>query len=182
MNLRKMALGPLLALLVALPVLAADAPRTSIRSSRRRPAWPTWSAGWRSRRRSTSSPAPRPRVERLGVPEYDYWNESLHGVARAGRATVFPQAIGLAATFDPDLMGRVATAISDEARAKHNASVRAGFRQRYRGPDLLDPEHQHLPRPALGPGSGDLRRGPLPHGPDGERLRAGAAGGSTRAT
>jgi beta-glucosidase len=52
-------------------------------------------------------------VERLGIPEYNWWNEALHGVARAGRATVFPQAIGLAATWDTDLMLRVATVISD---------------------------------------------------------------------
>src|SRR5690242_15257142 len=55
-------------------------------------------------------------VERLGVPAYNWWNECLHGVARAGRATVFPQTIGLAATWDTDLTLRVATAISDEAR------------------------------------------------------------------
>ena len=59
-----------------------------------------------------------PAIPRLGVPAYDWWNESLHGVARNGVATVFPQAIGLAATFDEDLMGRVARAIADEARAK----------------------------------------------------------------
>ena len=61
-----------------------------------------------------------PAIERLGIPAYNWWNESLHGVARAGRATVFPQAIGLAATWDTDLMFRVATDISDEARAKHH--------------------------------------------------------------
>ncbi len=61
-----------------------------------------------------------PAIPRLGVPAYHWWNEALHGVARNGVATVFPQAIGLAATWDPELMGRVATAISTEARAKHN--------------------------------------------------------------
>ncbi len=69
-------------------------------------------------------------VERLGVPDYNWWNECLHGVARAGVATVFPQAIGLAATFDLDLMRRIATAISDEARAKHHDFVRRGLRGR----------------------------------------------------
>ena len=59
-----------------------------------------------------------PAIPRLGVPAYEWWNEALHGVARAGAATVFPQAIGLAATFDPRLMHEVATAISDEARAE----------------------------------------------------------------
>lgn len=72
-------------------------------------------------------------IERLGVPEYNWWNECLHGVARNGRATVFPQAIGLAATFDEDLAFRVASAISDEARAKFNASVAMGNRGQYAG-------------------------------------------------
>src|SRR4030066_252272 len=61
-------------------------------------------------------------VPRLDIPEYDWWNECLHGVARAGKATVFPQSIGLAATFDTDLMHRIGTAIADEARAKYNAA------------------------------------------------------------
>jgi len=64
-----------------------------------------------------------PAIERLGVPAYNWWNECLHGVGRAGTATVFPQAIGLAATWNPDLMRRVAVAISDEARAKHHAAL-----------------------------------------------------------
>ena len=58
-----------------------------------------------------------PAIERLGVPAYNYWNEALHGVARAGVATVFPQAIGLAAAFDEEMMGEVADVISTEARA-----------------------------------------------------------------
>lgn len=65
-----------------------------------------------------------PAIERLGIPAFDWWSEGLHGVGRAGRATVFPQAIGLAATWSPDLVYRVAEAISSEARAKHHAAVR----------------------------------------------------------
>lgn len=72
-------------------------------------------------------------IERLGVPEYNWWNECLHGVARNGRATVFPQAIGLAATFDKNLANRVATAISDEGRAKFNAAIALENRSRYAG-------------------------------------------------
>lgn len=72
-------------------------------------------------------------VERLGIPEYNWWNEALHGVARNGRATVFPQAIGLAATFDTKLANRIATAISDEGRAKFNAAIALGNRGRYAG-------------------------------------------------
>ena len=62
---------------------------------------------------------PAAAIPRLDVPEYNWWNECLHGVARAGIATVFPQAIGLAATWNNDLMHQVAVAISDEARAGH---------------------------------------------------------------
>lgn len=61
-------------------------------------------------------------VERLGIPDYDWWNEALHGVARSGKATVFPQAIGLAATFDPDEHLKTFTIISDEPRATLNAA------------------------------------------------------------
>lgn len=63
-----------------------------------------------------------PAISRLGIPAYDWWSESLHGVARNGVATVFPQAIGLAATFDEELIGRVARAIADEARVKFEAA------------------------------------------------------------
>ena len=58
-----------------------------------------------------------PAIERLGIPAHNYWNECLHGVARSGVATVFPQAIAMAASFDTELMNKVATVISDEARA-----------------------------------------------------------------
>jgi beta-glucosidase len=64
-----------------------------------------------------------PAIPRLGIPAYDWWSESLHGVARNGTATVFPQIIGLAATFDEDLMRRVAEAIAEEARAKFDAAA-----------------------------------------------------------
>lgn len=61
-----------------------------------------------------------PAIERLNIPEYNYWNEALHGVARAGVATVFPQAIGLAATFDDQLINDIADVIGTEGRAKYN--------------------------------------------------------------
>ena len=73
-----------------------------------------------------------PGINRLGIPPYDWWNECLHGVARAGRATVFPQTIGLAATFNRALIRRVAEAISDEARVKHRGAREAGNHGRYR--------------------------------------------------
>ena len=65
-----------------------------------------------------------PAIERLGIPAYNWWNEALHGVARAGTATVFPQAIGLAAMFDEDLQEKIADVISDEARAKYTGQSR----------------------------------------------------------
>jgi beta-glucosidase len=74
-----------------------------------------------------------PAIERLGIPAYNWWNECLHGVGRAGLATVFPQAIGLAATWNSELMCRIATAISDEARAKHHEALRRDIRQIYSG-------------------------------------------------
>ena len=78
-------------------------------------------------------------IPRLGVPAFPWWNEALHGVARAGRATVFPQAIGLAATWDADLMRRVATAIADEARAMHHAAEKRGKRNLYQGLTFWSP-------------------------------------------
>jgi beta-glucosidase len=80
-----------------------------------------------------------PAIERLNIPEYNWWNEALHGVARNGRATVFPQAIAFGATFDEDLILRVGTAISDEARAKYNESIKIGNRNRYAGLTFWSP-------------------------------------------
>ncbi|MCJ7649826.1 MAG: hypothetical protein MUP85_14530, partial [Candidatus Lokiarchaeota archaeon] len=68
-------------------------------------------------------------IERLNMPKYDWWSEGLHGVGFAGIATVFPQAIGLAATFDLELMSEVSKAISDEGRAKHHEAVRNNQRK-----------------------------------------------------
>ena len=80
-----------------------------------------------------------PAIERLGIPKYNWWNEALHGVARAGHATVFPQAIGMAATFDEDLMLNVATTISDEGRAKHHYFEDHGAREMYTGLTFWSP-------------------------------------------
>jgi beta-glucosidase len=91
-------------------------------------------------------------IPRLGVPAYDYWNECLHGVARAGKATVFPQAIGLAATFDEDLIFRVATAISDEARAKHQYFLSNNVRSIYTGLTFWTPNINIFRDPRWGRG------------------------------
>ncbi len=93
-----------------------------------------------------------PAVERLGVPAYNWWNECLHGVAWAGVATVFPQAIGLAATWNPDLMFRVATAISDEGRAKHHEFVRNGLRGIFQGLTFWSPNVNLFRDPRWGRG------------------------------
>jgi beta-glucosidase len=80
-----------------------------------------------------------PAIERLGIPQYNWWNEGLHGVARAGLATVFPQGIGLASTWNTSLIYRMAKAISDEARAQHHEAVRQGVRDLYTGLTLWCP-------------------------------------------
>mgnify|MGYP005836709645 CR=1 FL=1 len=95
---------------------------------------------------------PAKAIERLGIPQYNWWNECLHGVARAGRATVFPQAIGMAASFDTDLMYKVATAISDEARAKHHQAVKQGNRTIYCGLTYWSPNINIFRDPRWGRG------------------------------
>ncbi|MCL2127667.1 MAG: glycoside hydrolase family 3 C-terminal domain-containing protein [Treponema sp.] len=91
-------------------------------------------------------------IARLGIPEYNWWNECLHGVARAGIATVFPQAIALAATFDEGFVQEVAGAISDEARAKYNEAVRQGNRGQYWGLTFWTPNINIFRDPRWGRG------------------------------
>ncbi|MAT96110.1 MAG: glucan 1,4-alpha-glucosidase [Anaerolineaceae bacterium] len=93
-----------------------------------------------------------PAIERLDIPAYNWWNEALHGVGRAGVATVFPQAIGLAATWNPDLMSRIAAAIADEARAKHNEALRRGIRDIYTGLTFWSPNINIFRDPRWGRG------------------------------
>ncbi|HEY1284013.1 MAG TPA: glycoside hydrolase family 3 C-terminal domain-containing protein [Steroidobacteraceae bacterium] len=93
-----------------------------------------------------------PAIPRLGIPSYEWWNEALHGVARSGAATVFPQAIGLAATFDTRLMHDVATAIGDEGRAKHHQAERRGQRARYQGLNFWSPNINIFRDPRWGRG------------------------------
>lgn len=91
-------------------------------------------------------------VPRLGIPAYNWWNEGLHGVARAGRATVFPQAIGMAATFNDDLLHEVANAISTEARAKYNLSTQQGRHLQYMGLTFWSPNINIFRDPRWGRG------------------------------
>lgn len=91
-------------------------------------------------------------ISRLGVPEYEWWNEALHGVARAGIATVFPQAIGMAATFNDKLIFNIADVISTEARAKHNEALRHNDFGRYKGLTFWSPNINIFRDPRWGRG------------------------------
>jgi beta-glucosidase len=93
-----------------------------------------------------------PAIEHLGIPAYNWWNEALHGVARNGIATVFPQAIGLAATWDTGLMYKVSTIISDEARAKYNKAISMNQRGIYQGITLWAPNINIFRDPRWGRG------------------------------
>ena len=93
-----------------------------------------------------------PGIERLGVHPYNWWNEGLHGVARSGLATVFPQAVGFAATWNDSLIFRMATVISDEARAKHHAYARKNSWARYQGLTIWSPNINIFRDPRWGRG------------------------------
>lgn len=93
-----------------------------------------------------------PAIPRLGVPAYNWWNEALHGVARAGTATVFPQAIGLAAGFDEDMHRDIADTIATEGRAKYNMQARHGDRDIYKGLTFWSPNINIFRDPRWGRG------------------------------
>ena len=93
-----------------------------------------------------------PAIERLGVPEYNWWNEALHGLARGGTATSFPQAIGLAAMFDDELLEKIGEAVSTEARAKYNALSAEGDRDIYHGLTVWSPNVNIFRDPRWGRG------------------------------
>mgnify|MGYP002514757603 CR=1 FL=1 len=91
-------------------------------------------------------------IDRLGVPFYDWWSEALHGIARAGLATVFPQTIGMASSFDDQLIEEVFTATSDEARAKYVDFIKKGSRKRYQGLSVWTPNINIFRDPRWGRG------------------------------
>lgn len=91
-------------------------------------------------------------INRLNIPEYNYWNEALHGVARAGTATVFPQSIGLAAMFDPEGLKKIGDAVATEGRAKHNEYARLGDRDIYKGLTFWSPNVNIFRDPRWGRG------------------------------
>ena len=121
-----------------------------------------------------------PAIERLGIPQYNWWNECLHGVGRAGVATVFPQAIGLAATWNPDLMSQIATAISDEARAKHHEAARRDLRVIYSGLTFWSPNVNIFRDPRWGRGQETYGEDPYLSARMGVTFVQGLQGGDAR--
>jgi beta-glucosidase len=115
-------------------------------------------------------------VERLGVPAYNWWNEACHGVGRNGRATVFPQVIGLGATWNRALLQRVASTIADEARAKHHAAIAAGRRGQYQGLTFWTPNINIFRDPRWGRGQETFGEDPLLTGELGGAMVRGLQG------
>ena len=91
-------------------------------------------------------------IERLGIKEYNWWNEALHGIARSGLGTVFPMPIGMAASFDKDALHDVFVAVSDEARAKNTKAVQEGSYKRYQGLTVWTPNINIFRDPRWGRG------------------------------
>jgi beta-glucosidase len=105
---------------------------------------------------------PAQGVSRLNIPAYNYWNEALHGVGRNGRATVFPQAIGMAATWDKELIHRIASAVGDEGRAKYHAALRRnGYTDQYQGLTFWSPNVNIFRDPRWGRGQETWGEDPL---------------------
>jgi beta-glucosidase len=122
-----------------------------------------------------------PAIPRLNIPSYDYWSEALHGVARNGRATVFPQAIGLAATWNPALVQRVASAIGDEARAKYHEAVRRhGFSGHSQGLNVWSPNINIFRDPRWGRGQETWGEDPFLTGEMGAAFVRGIQGNHPR--
>ena len=117
-----------------------------------------------------------PAIGRLGIPAYNWWNEALHGVARAGTATVFPQAIGMAAAFDPDLMEEIGSAIAEEGRAKYNAQSAHGDRDIYKGLTFWSPNVNIFRDPRWGRGHETYGEDPYLTGRLGVRFIKGLQG------
>jgi len=117
-----------------------------------------------------------PAIERLGVPAYNWWNEACHGIGRNGRATVFPQVIGLGATWNRELILRVADTIADEARAKHHAAIAAGRRGQYQGLTFWTPNVNIFRDPRWGRGQETFGEDPYLTGELGAAMVKGLQG------
>lgn len=121
------------------------------------------------------------KIERLGVDEYNWWGEALHGVARSGRATIFPQAIGLGATFDVDLMNKIGDAISDEARAINNHLLDQGKTQiQYQGLTFWSPNVNIFRDPRWGRGQETYGEDPFLTGTLGASFIKGLQGSDSK--
>ena len=121
-----------------------------------------------------------PAIPRLGIPAYHWWNEALHGAARTGVATVFPQSMAMAATFDKDLQFRVADAISTEARAKYNLFSARGERRIYEGLTLWSPNVNMFRDPRWGRGQETFGEDPFLAGRMGVAFVKGIQGDDPR--
>ncbi len=119
-------------------------------------------------------------IPRLGVPAYNWWNEACHGVGRNGRATVFPQVIGLGATWNRALVRQVAAVIADEARAKHHAALAAGRRGQYQGLTFWTPNVNIFRDPRWGRGQETFGEDPFLTGELGTAMVAGLQGDDPR--
>jgi beta-glucosidase len=120
-------------------------------------------------------------IPRLGIPEYNWWSEALHGVARSGRATVFPQAIGLAASFDPTMIEKIGDAVSDEARAINNHLLNNGFTQRlYQGLTFWSPNVNIFRDPRWGRGQETFGEDPFLTGTMGAAYIKGLQGSNPK--
>jgi len=117
-----------------------------------------------------------PAIPRLGIPAYDYWNEALHGVARAGEATMFPQAIGMAATWDQDLLHEEGRVVAIEGRAKYNQAQRVGNFDRYYGLTFWSPNINIFRDPRWGRGQETLGEDPYLSGTLGTQFIRGVQG------
>ena len=121
-----------------------------------------------------------PAVERLGIPKYHWWNEALHGTARAGLATVFPQSIGMAATFDEALMRRMGDVVSTEGRAKYNVFSARGYRDIYFGLTFWSPNVNMFRDPRWGRGQETFGEDPFLSGRMGGAYVRGLQGDDPR--
>jgi len=119
-------------------------------------------------------------IDRLGVPGYNWWSEACHGVGRSGRATVFPQVIGLGATWNRALIERIASVISDEARAKHHAAAAAGHRGQYQGLTFWTPNINIFRDPRWGRGQETFGEDPCLTGVLGSAMVRGLQGENSR--
>jgi len=122
-----------------------------------------------------------PAIERLGIPKFDWWSEALHGIGRNGIATVFPSCIGMAASFDDDLIERIFSAVSDEGRAKNTQARHEGSVGHYRGITFWTPNINVFRDPRWGRGQETYGEDPYMNGRMGARVVRGLQGdGSSR--